>query len=431
VFTSLRRPAARWAVVAGLVLLAACGGDDAGLDATVDATPTEPTTDGEGSQEAVEPTDDEDVDGDGATGVVVLEPVATDGADPFTATVAAALTPAVEAFVASAGELAAAAGDGAAGAAEGGGAAVDGAVTALVSLDGTEPGLYGGTRQAASCDPDQLVAFLEDDPDKGAAWADVQGIDPADIGGYVDGLTPLLLPADTRVTNHGFAGSVATPRQSVLQTGTAVMVDELGVPRVRCSCGNPLAEPEPVEGTTSYRGDAWDAFTPDDLAAVAPGDEPVDTFVVLDVESGEEFLRPAGSTGDDDRATTPDQVTATGAVTGVPPESGTVAESAVSITFPPAGGEVTGTMDIVFTGEGITVSSAIELTGSFDPASSTMSGPATGTVEVPGVGARNTGGGSWTATVDPASGTLTGTLTGEDGAAGTFEATFEPYGPPG
>ena len=69
------------------------------------------------------------------------------------------------------------------------------------------------------------------------------GIDPADIATYVGTLTPMQLRADTRVTNHGFVDGHATSLQSVLQAGTAVLVDDHGRPRVKCGCGNPLLDP--------------------------------------------------------------------------------------------------------------------------------------------------------------------------------------------
>ena len=45
-------------------------------------------------------------------------------------------------------------------------------------VSGSSTGLYGGTGENA-CDIDKLVAFLQTNPDIGAAWAEVQGIDPS------------------------------------------------------------------------------------------------------------------------------------------------------------------------------------------------------------------------------------------------------------
>ena len=46
-------------------------------------------------------------------------------------------------------------------------------------LVGTRPGVYGGTRDEASCDADQLVAFLAAEDAKAEAWAGVHDIDVA------------------------------------------------------------------------------------------------------------------------------------------------------------------------------------------------------------------------------------------------------------
>src|SRR2546429_115073 len=85
----------------------------------------------------------------------------------------------------------------------------------------------------------------------GGSSASVEGIEPNDIATYVASLTPVILTSDTLVTNHGYANGHATTLRSVLQAGTAVMVDNTGVPRVKCNCGNPLtpAGPTPIGKT--------------------------------------------------------------------------------------------------------------------------------------------------------------------------------------
>jgi hypothetical protein len=87
------------------------------------------------------------------------------------------------------------------------------------TFSGGTPGLYGGTRGKASCNPQQLVSFLRAHPAKAAAWASVFGIRPAGIPGYVAGLTSAVLRSDTAVTNHryvvehpGFGGDSILPR---------------------------------------------------------------------------------------------------------------------------------------------------------------------------------------------------------------------------
>ena len=178
---------------------------------------------------------------------------------------------------------------------------------------GDVPGLFGGSRDASVCRVEDLVAFLTDaaNAEKAQAWADAVGIDVEDIAEYVEGLTAARLRWDTRVTNHGFADGVARPVQSILQAGTAVLVDAAGVPRVKCSCGNPLLAPAapPTGGADAAfdldalavnPGDAWPGFDPALVVTIEPAGEQRE-LVLVDLESGELFARPNGSNGDADR----------------------------------------------------------------------------------------------------------------------------------
>ncbi|MEK7422857.1 MAG: DUF6777 domain-containing protein [Actinomycetota bacterium] len=167
------------------------------------------------------------------------------------------------------------------------------------TIPGNAPGLYGGTRDRASCDAAKLVDFLEANADKASAWAAVQQIQPADIRTFVATLTPVILRTDTRVTNYGFNNGRAPDRQVVLEAGTAVMIDGLGIPRVRCFCGNPLRPPNP-EPTPTYTGDSWEGFDPGQVTVISESPVPVDDFTLVDVETGAPFDRPAGTSGDTD-----------------------------------------------------------------------------------------------------------------------------------
>lgn len=104
--------------------------------------------------------------------------------------------------------------------------------------------VYGGTGINA-CDVGQLVEFLTTTSDKGAAFAQVHGIAVDRIPAFIATLRPgyLLLPTPT--INHGFknGGPIARP-ETVLEAGTAVLLDADGIPRVRCKCGNPQLPPE-------------------------------------------------------------------------------------------------------------------------------------------------------------------------------------------
>ena len=116
----------------------------------------------------------------------------------------------------------------------------------------------------------------------------------------------MQLRADTRVTNHGFVDGHATALQSVLQAGTAVLVDDHGRPRVKCGCGNPLLDPVATPITPSYTGDALARLQPAQRvrrhacqAARSTGSSSTTSA------PAETFYRPRGTDGDQDQPTTP------------------------------------------------------------------------------------------------------------------------------
>jgi tRNA A-37 threonylcarbamoyl transferase component Bud32 len=169
---------------------------------------------------------------------------------------------------------------------------------------GDTSGLYGGSLNNAVCDPNAMVAFLRQHPDKADAWAGVEGIKRADIPAYVAELTPMILRSDTAVTNHGFADGIATTVNSVLQAGTAVLVDKYGVPRVRCYCGNPLTPAVAVESPT-YIGPTWAAFSPSSVTVIEPAPAAVNEFILVEPATNEVISRPRGSSGEQDRPVRP------------------------------------------------------------------------------------------------------------------------------
>src|SRR4051794_28972863 len=106
--------------------------------------------------------------------------------------------------------------------------------SAPATYKGNLPGLYGGTMNYATCDKQQLVTYLQQTPDKAQAWSQALNISTTQISSYVDDLTAVTLRTDVRVTNHGFVNGTANPIQSVLQAGTAVLVNQYGAPVVKC-----------------------------------------------------------------------------------------------------------------------------------------------------------------------------------------------------
>ncbi len=235
---------------------------------------------------------------DSAAGEVFLEPAAAVGADPFSAdyTPPPAPTGTPDAFPSLEASPSASAGE-SAGTSIGPTASGSPEVAAVRTTVGTNPGLYGGTRDQAVCDKAKLLAFLKANPDKGKAWAAVQGITVDQLDTYFADLVAVRLRHATRVTNHGFKNGVATPKQSVLQEGTAVLIDKRGLPRARCACGNPLQEPVPVSRAAKTTGTPWAGYSAEKTVAIKPGPAPVERFVVSDPVSGEVFELVAGGDG--------------------------------------------------------------------------------------------------------------------------------------
>ncbi|MFF2146078.1 DUF6777 domain-containing protein [Kitasatospora sp. NPDC058190] len=163
---------------------------------------------------------------------------------------------------------------------------------ALHSVQGASNGLYAGTMSKPSCDTERLIGMVSTG-DTGRAWASAAGIDQSAIPSYLRSLTSAYLRVDTRVTNHNYKSGAVTEYQSALQAGTAVLVDAQGVPRVRCSCGNPLKPPVLVSDA-KYVGHPWQGFQPTNLIVVVPAPQAVTEIVLVNVETGGWFARLTG-----------------------------------------------------------------------------------------------------------------------------------------
>ncbi|MGW7026122.1 DUF6777 domain-containing protein [Streptomyces xanthophaeus] len=180
------------------------------------------------------------------------------------------------------------------------------APTATRSVSGASPGLYGGTKSLGSCDVEKQIKVLSAQPVKNEAFASALDIRPAAVPGYLRSLTPVQLRWDTRVTNHGFRDGRATPYQAVLQSGTAVLVDDRGVPRVRCACGNPLRVAVPLKADPKRTGQPWSSYQPSRVVVIAPSVTIVNKFVIYDHQDRRWYQRDRGDHhGDHDKPVPP------------------------------------------------------------------------------------------------------------------------------
>ncbi|MFC1405557.1 MULTISPECIES: DUF6777 domain-containing protein [Streptacidiphilus] len=190
---------------------------------------------------------------------------------------------------------------GASATASAGQAATQAAGTPTRTVPGSAVGLYGGTESLSSCDVARLSAYLTTHQDKGRAWASVEGITQDRIAAYLRTLTPVVLRADTRVTNHGFQNGQATAFQSVLQSGTAVLIDSSGLPRARCACGNPLLAPDRSGSQETFTGTAWPTFQVNNIVIIESTAIQQTTIILFDQQHDRWFSRPVGGDGQGDR----------------------------------------------------------------------------------------------------------------------------------
>jgi hypothetical protein len=175
------------------------------------------------------------------------------------------------------------------------------------------PGLYGGTERLGSCDVEAQIRSLTGGPDdargKGKdeaaarvrAFTEASGVEEAKIPEFLRGLTPVVLRADTRVTSHGLVDGRLSTFQAVLQAGTAVLVDDHGMPRVRCACGNPLQAPRSAKGSPVHKGDAWNGYQPNQVIVIEPTIAPLSRLVIADVADNTWIERRTGDDGAQDR----------------------------------------------------------------------------------------------------------------------------------
>ncbi|MFF6780614.1 DUF6777 domain-containing protein [Streptomyces sp. NPDC012510] len=185
---------------------------------------------------------------------------------------------------------------------------------ALTSLEphsglqqGNAPGLYGGTQKPKVCDVRKLEYFLTapENEQKAQEWARIVGIKVEGIGDYLDALTPVLLRHDTLVKNHDYKNGEAVPFDALLEAGIAVLVDDQGLPAVKCSCGNPLRafDEDPTRIKVDFAGgnDRWKGYTESAIVVVRPAPAQLREIRLVDVEDPEQGIsRAVGTTGESD-----------------------------------------------------------------------------------------------------------------------------------
>ncbi|MEU6890614.1 DUF6777 domain-containing protein [Streptomyces sp. NPDC046557] len=171
------------------------------------------------------------------------------------------------------------------------------------TVNAATPGLYGGIQRLGSCDVEHQSSLLTADNAKAGAFAGASGVDQDKIGDFLRDLTPVVLRADTRVTSHGFQDGRASAFQSVLQAGTAVLVDGHGMPRVRCGSGNPLSAPRAPKGNPVIKGEPWNGYQANQVIVIEPTVQQLEHLVLVNLADNTWLERKTGDDGAQD--TTP------------------------------------------------------------------------------------------------------------------------------
>ena len=161
----------------------------------------------------------------------------------------------------------------------------------------TTPGTYGGTVSGDVCDVSALAATLDADPALAEVWGSPRGRAADDIAGSRAVLPRVVLLPPTAPTDPELRGGGGAARQAILQRGTAVLVDPLGMPKVRCMSGAPLRAPQALPAGVGVIGETWPGFSVDEIRRIPAGDRVVKSFVLIDVRTGHALIKPAGVEG--------------------------------------------------------------------------------------------------------------------------------------
>ncbi|MGW2329904.1 DUF6777 domain-containing protein [Streptomyces sp. NPDC001700] len=162
------------------------------------------------------------------------------------------------------------------------------------AFQGDTPGLYSGVPGRQPCDRRELIRDLKASPKKAAAWSRVQHIRPQRVPAYVHRLSGVVLRSDTYARTYGYQGRVK-PAATVLQAGTAVLVDRRGMPVVKCASGNPIRAAAPKkDAETKFTGPEWSGFSRNAVTVIRPAPDAVKRLTLVTVGKSELFRRVIG-----------------------------------------------------------------------------------------------------------------------------------------
>ena len=159
--------------------------------------------------------------------------------------------------------------------------------TAGVALvEGSSEGVYAGDPGQPDCQVGELGTALTAAGGATGAWAAALGIAPNQVNSYLATLTPVLLGSDSWFTVSDLTAGAAVSTSAVLQSGTPVLIDASGTPRVRCADAAPLAAAAAVPFAGQLvTGMPWAGYDSASVIAIRPA-APMTRVSLISLTSG-------------------------------------------------------------------------------------------------------------------------------------------------
>ncbi|MFE9579526.1 DUF6777 domain-containing protein [Nocardia sp. NPDC006044] len=180
-------------------------------------------------------------------------------------------------------------------------------------LTGDAPALYGGIPHQSVGGSDVITYFQSDAQAASAAVeafssdATVQlarnvQLTATNLDDFIRTMTPVVLTVDTEVMYHRYKDGRIESDLSILQAGTAVLVDIRGVPRFRMRSGTPLTIPEQFDADqVTYSGSGWPSFDAHTAVTVRPSGSTLPLLRLRDLDDPDRVIdRPVGTNGERD-----------------------------------------------------------------------------------------------------------------------------------
>lgn len=172
-----------------------------------------------------------------------------------------------------------------------------GATPSMEIIPGDSHELYGIDPVNPVCDVPSLARELVQTADdaKREKWSDAMQIDVSEIENTLESFAPALLANDALMVRYSYMENAVHKEQVLIEGGSPVLVDDVGVPRVQCETGNPLMQTELTDETITYTGDPWSSFSPSDIVKIVSAENKMSILRGYHVKTGEATFEVVGN----------------------------------------------------------------------------------------------------------------------------------------